>query len=68
MSYKKIEELQEENKKLKRRIEHLEDCIKLVKTCLSDYIINDHGIKIVNQKDLQDAEDALKEEIERMKK
>jgi hypothetical protein len=35
--------------------------------CLSDYVITDHGVKIVNQKDLEDAQSALKDTLELLK-
>jgi delta-aminolevulinic acid dehydratase/porphobilinogen synthase len=54
-----IHELEEENKKFK-------EVIIIVDTCLSDYVTTEHGIKIINEKDLGDAQILLTETLSQL--
>ena len=60
---KEIEKLQRENKKLKHVIKSLKKNFEVVDYCLADFIITDCGDKIVNQKNLNDAIDLVKESL-----
>ena len=50
----------QENKRLK-------EIIMVIDYCLSDYVITEDGIKIVNAKNLDDAQDLLKETVKKFK-
>jgi delta-aminolevulinic acid dehydratase/porphobilinogen synthase len=55
-----INQLQKDN-------ERLREVIEVVDICLSDYVITEHGLKIINEKDLKDAEDTLKQIMKEFK-
>jgi hypothetical protein len=53
---------------LKEKLQIATEAIVVANSCLSDYIITKNGIKIVNQKDLEDAQSILKEALNKLEK
>jgi hypothetical protein len=67
MSEKEIKDFKTKIKKLEKLVEIQNEAIVVADYCLSDYVIR-NGVKFVNQKDLTDAQDILKETLAKTRK